>query len=1147
VLSGTNTWTGGGSVTVNTSVIINSGAGGLLVSRGLLHFDGDASLPTGNGGGSAWLAACLRNDSTPYGFMFRGSAGGTVYDLPTGYKLMVGTTASSASSSSGVLGAEGGRAILKGAPVYFHGDTTNSGMTANLLVRPGSELVLGAAGQPTTLYASRGFDASTSGTATSPLDVTTATRTLVARGNGRVRLDNVDYRRPVANTDAAVLFIWQLGVVNGEGTVVRETAVGSAGSLQRNKVVFAGGILETDPAFYPSGTFNRTVNTGTASNYVSASGWMGFAAVNGDLKVDLNTLGTREQFDNLTSGFASGLILGSSEATHTVEFFDTISARYAQFVVQSVNGPAAIEGKISGNLTAGNNSGTFKFTGNGVIDFVGQHNYASHTYLDGGTLLVDGSFNTQASYYLYVTNTAILGGTGTISRTVYVQKGGRLAPGRLGAGTLRVSSVVMDGTAGSDCQMGSSTNDKVAITGNLTLDGSLNISPLAGFTNGTYTLMTYGGTLTDNGLTVGSAPAGYTYQINAAGGVVQLVVTVAGGNVPPAAGNDSYSVDEDVLLIVTAPGVLANDSDTDGGTLSVTLVNAPDQADSFTLNANGSFSYLPSTNYHGPDSFTYRLSDGQGGQATGTVSITVNSINDPPAPQLAAPSEGHTFAAQTHLTVSANCADPDGLITQCVFYADTTVIGVRFACPSSIIWSNVPRGAYALKVVCTDNDGATVESPVVNVLALNNAPEISEGASTSVTMSEDGSPTAFSLTLHATDADLDTLTWSVATNADHGSATASGTGASKAISYTPTANYNGTDRFVVRVTDGQGGSDLVAVDLTINAVNDKPVVTADALTVNEGAAATLLNGGSASVLSNDSDVEGGLTAVLTRAPMYGSLTLNANGTFNYTHNGGETTSDSFEYAASDGVLAATTTVDIVIQPVNDLPVCVVVSPTDGASLALAPSITISANCTDVDSAVTQTLYYVDEVLIGLTVVCPSSVEWLSATPGVHEIRLVCFDNDGGVATSDVVTVTVLEDNDADGIPDVSDPDDDNDGMPDTWEESYGLSSTNENGHVSDDADHDGLCDYFEYVAGTLPNNSNSVFEIAAFSRTNGTQTVVTFKTVADRTYAVDYIENLNLENWQNLTNNVPGSGSNFSFTDKTPGIWRFYRIRVTKP
>ncbi|NNF09008.1 MAG: cadherin-like domain-containing protein [Acidimicrobiia bacterium] len=70
-----------------------------------------------------------------------------------------------------------------------------------------------------------------------------------------------------------------------------------------------------------------------------------------------------------------------------------------------------------------------------------------------------------------------------------------------------------------------------------------------------------------------------------------------------------------------------------------------------------------------------------------------------------------------------------------------------------------------------------------------------------------------------------TLTWSISSQASNGTATASGTGSSKAIGYTPTGNYNGPDSFVVQVADGNGGTDTITVNVTINAVNDPPVVT----------------------------------------------------------------------------------------------------------------------------------------------------------------------------------------------------------------------------------------------------------------------------------------------------------------------------------
>ena len=135
------------------------------------------------------------------------------------------------------------------------------------------------------------------------------------------------------------------------------------------------------------------------------------------------------------------------------------------------------------------------------------------------------------------------------------------------------------------------------------------------------------------------------------------------------------------------------------------------------------------------------------------------------------------------------------------------------------------------------NDTATV-----TITVANGVPTITDTKPAAVTMDEDGSPTAFSLTLHATDPDGDTLTWSISSAATHGTATASGTGTSNAIGYTPNANYNGSDSFTVQVSDGNGGTDTIIVNVTINAVNDAPVLTAGAtLNYTENAVATVID------------------------------------------------------------------------------------------------------------------------------------------------------------------------------------------------------------------------------------------------------------------------------------------------------------------
>ena len=138
-----------------------------------------------------------------------------------------------------------------------------------------------------------------------------------------------------------------------------------------------------------------------------------------------------------------------------------------------------------------------------------------------------------------------------------------------------------------------------------------------------------------NNLTVGShsITAAYqgstTFKTSTSAPITQVV---EGSNSAPTAVADGYNVSEDGSLAPSAgTGVLANDDDPDNDALIAVLGTGPSHAQSFDLNDDGSFTYVPEGDYNGGDSFTYHANDGALSSGTVTVTITVNDVNDAPS------------------------------------------------------------------------------------------------------------------------------------------------------------------------------------------------------------------------------------------------------------------------------------------------------------------------------------------------------------------------------------------------------------------------------------------------------------------------------------------------------------------------------------
>ena len=388
-------------------------------------------------------------------------------------------------------------------------------------------------------------------------------------------------------------------------------------------------------------------------------------------------------------------------------------------------------------------------------------------------------------------------------------------------------------------------------------------------------------------------------------------------NDAPVAQNDSYTVNEDTLLTVAGPGVLANDSDPNDNppnNLFANLVSNPSHAAAFTLNADGSFSYLPSTNYNGADSFTYQVTD-DGGTANGgqdhgniaTVSITVNSVNDAPVAQ----NDSYTVNEDNTLTVTAgngvlaNDSDPNDNPPNHLFanLVSNPAHDSSFTLNADGSFTYVPvanfNGSDSFTYQVTDDGGTArggqdhgnIATVFITVNSVNDAPVAQND---SYTVNEDTLLTVAGPGVLANDSDPNdnppnNLFANEVSSPSHVAVLHLNAMAASRICLR--TNYNGSDSFTYQVTDdggtangGQDHGNIATVYITVNSVNDAPVAQNDSYTVNEDNTLTVTAGNG--VLANDSDPNDNppnhLFANLVSNPAHdSSFTLNADGSFTY--------------------------------------------------------------------------------------------------------------------------------------------------------------------------------------------------------------------------------------------------------------------------
>ncbi|MHA2688469.1 Ig-like domain-containing protein, partial [Vibrio harveyi] len=402
----------------------------------------------------------------------------------------------------------------------------------------------------------------------------------------------------------------------------------------------------------------------------------------------------------------------------------------------------------------------------------------------------------------------------------------------------------------------------------------------------------------------GDATISYTTSDGQLTDDATVAVTVNPVNDAPVAVNDTVSTDEDTAVTID---VLANDSDPENDTLTITSASVPAEQGTVTI-VDGKLVFTPAENFNGDATISYTISDGQLTDDA-TVAVTVNPVNDAPV----AVNDTVATDEDTAVTIDvlANDSDPENdtlTITAASVPAEQGTVAIV---DGKLVFTPAENFNGDATISYTISDGQLTDDATVAVTVnpVNDAPVAVDDT---VTTDED---TAVTIDVLANDSDPenDTLTITAASvPAEQGTVTI----VDGKLVFTPAENFNGDATISYTISDGQLTDDAT-VAVTVNPVNDAPVAVNDAVSTDEDTAVTI------DVLANDSDPENDtLTITAASVPAEQGTVAIVDGKLVFTPAENFNGDATISYTISDGQLTDDATVAVAVNPVNDAPVAV---------------------------------------------------------------------------------------------------------------------------------------------------------------------------------------------------------------------------------
>ncbi|MCP5098571.1 MAG: tandem-95 repeat protein [Chloroflexi bacterium] len=384
-----------------------------------------------------------------------------------------------------------------------------------------------------------------------------------------------------------------------------------------------------------------------------------------------------------------------------------------------------------------------------------------------------------------------------------------------------------------------------------------------------------------------------------------------------------------------------------------------------------------------------QVTDDGGLSSTASVVVTINNVT----PIANAGLDQSVFRNET-VNLTGSWTDPAGAADNAYTWSwDLDGDGSADDSGSANFGETVNRstgfatdGIITLSFTVTDKDGDS-SSDTVQITVVNRMPVANDQ---NLDTDED---TALPITLTASDDDNDALTYSVLSQPSNGTLS----GAAPNLTYSPDADFNGSDSFTFQVNDGLVDSNVATVDIIVNPNDDAPVALDDSATTNEDTAVTI------DVLFNDSDGDGdSLTIDSVTDPANGTVVNNGTDV-TYTPDADFNGSDSFTYTISDGNGGtATATVTVTVNAVNDDPVALDDDVTTDEDTAVTIAVLFNDSDGDGDSL---TIDSVTDPANGTVVNNGTDVTYTPDADfnGSDSFAYTISDGNGG---SDTATVTV---------------------------------------------------------------------------------------------------------------------------------------------